>query len=690
MREKQLNQDQQDMQTSYSLTQAQKQIWYTEMLYPGSASGILSCLLTIRGQVIEELLEEALHKLVFRHDSLRMRLIRSADEPEPIIHVGPCAQFHISRLDAHSSDLGNWKEIVEHRSRTPFPLYDAELFDFMLIRTGEEEIRVHLKVHHLVVDGFALNTMGNEFVQIYAQLLAGETVSDEVRSSYADLVNFETSYESSPRFEKDQQFWAEEYTTMPTVARMGQEDVAFGESASNSIVFPLALEDREALSSFCKSQEISVFTLFVAGLYVYLNKVSGEEDIQIGTIFANRTSREQKAMVGLLMSMTPYRMKIDSSLSFLEFLKQVKLKQSKLIRHQKYPFSLIGPKLRETFGYSGSFMELILSYRPMDWNGGMIGSLEFEVDWNRNGFQENELTIHIEEHVGTGELAVRLDYLENRFTASEMEQLHNRLMTLLRAAVADSVQPINNLPVLSADEEHLFLTNGEGPVLDYPRHKSIHQLFEEQAEKAPDHVAVVFKEQQLTYLELNERANQLARVLQSKGVGLDQRVGIMMERSLEMVVAMLGILKAGGAYVPLDPDYPQERVAYILEDSGTKLLLTQAQYVSSEAYEGEVLLMEELAGKDGNASNLDSAHTPNQLAYVIYTSGSTGKPKGVMIEHQQVSHFFTAMNEKQLLQDDDVFLAVTTVSFDISVLELLWTLTRGVRVVILPGDVNSG
>ncbi|NBD27026.1 non-ribosomal peptide synthetase, partial [Paenibacillus glycinis] len=673
-----------NVQTSYPLTFAQQRIWYTEMLYPNTVSNVLSGQLVIKGPVEEDKWKAALHKLVFRHDSLRIQLSRAVDQLEPNVYIAPCAEFHIDRLDARSLQSSSLKEIVDHRNHSPFQLYDSALFDFMLLRIGDEEIRIHFKFHHLVVDGFALNAIGNEAVHIYSQLLEGKTLSEEEASTYSDLINAEQSYTSSSRFEKDRKYWEEEYRTMPVIARIGPRDSTLDESISDSLVFPLGLEDREFLFAFCKSQAISVFTLFTAALFIYMNRISGEEDLQIGTIFANRTSREQKSMIGLLMSTTPYRMQIDPTTTFEAFLKQVKMKQSKLARHQKYPFNLIGPMLREKVGHDGSFMEMLISYRPMDWNGGAEGQLLFDFDWNRNGFQQNELTMHVEENVVTGELAVRLDYLQNRFTARDMELLNNRLIGLLRSAITDTTQRIDRLSIISALEEGTLLTTGAGPASEYPRDKMIHQLFEAQVERTPDNIAVVFEEQQLTYRELNVRANQLARVLLDKGVQADSLVGLMVERSLEMIVGMLAILKAGGAYVPLDPSYPAERLTYMLTDSQARWLLTTQELAGKVVFKGTTVRLDCQAQDEGEAGNLEpsSQAAAANLAYVIYTSGSTGRPKGVMVEHRSVVNFMHSMAERLDLSSESAVLAVTTFSFDIFVLESVVPLCSGARVVL--------
>ncbi len=323
-----------------------------------------------------------------------------------------------------------------------------------------------------------------------------------------------------------------------------------------------------------------------------------------------------------------------------------------------------------------------MEYRLINWVD--LDEVRILTDYDFCGDEVNDFVLHIVEILDEGELVLDVDYRTTLFERSEVTDMVSQLLTIAEQIIHAPQLPIAEVTLLGEADEQSILALSEGIVADYPREKTIHGLFEEQAERTPDHVAVQMGEQSITYLALNEQANQLARYLRSEGVGADTLVGIMADRSLEMIVGIMGILKAGGAYVPIDPDYPEERIHYMLEDSGVHLLLTQSHLWESTTFDGKLVNLDEVASYKGDTSNLESISGASNLAYVIYTSGTTGKPKGTLIEHKNVVRLL--FNDKNLFDfsAQDTWTLFHSFCFDFSVWEMYGALLYGGKLVIVP------
>ncbi len=355
-----------------------------------------------------------------------------------------------------------------------------------------------------------------------------------------------------------------------------------------------------------------------------------------------------------------------------------------VLRHQKYPYNQLIQDLREMHGNKDiqRLFGVSMEYRLINWVD--LDDVRILTDYDFCGDEVNDFVLHIVEILDEGELVLDIDYRTELFERSEVTDMVSQLLTIAEQIIHTPQLSIAEVNLLGEAEEQSILALSEGDVVDYPRDKTIHGLFEEQAERTPDHVAVQMGEQSITYLALNEQANQLARYLRTEGVGADVLVGIMADRSLDMVVGMLAVLKAGGAYVPIDPEYPEERIRYMLEDSGVRLLLTQSHLWESTTFDGKLVSLDEAATYTGDASNLESISGPNHLAYVIYTSGTTGKPKGTLIEHKNVVRLLFNDNNLFDFSSHDTWTLFHSFCFDFSVWEMYGALLYGGKLVIVP------
>jgi amino acid adenylation domain-containing protein len=429
-----------------------------------------------------------------------------------------------------------------------------------------------------------------------------------------------------------------------------------------------------------------MFMTLLAAYGTLLYRYTGQSDILIGTPIANRNRREIESLIGFFVNTLVMRTDCSENPSFQELLMRVREMSLSAYTHQDLPFEMLVEALQpeRNLSHTPLFQVMFaLENTPLSevkMSGLTIDSLPLE--WGTAKF---DLTLSMQ-NTETGLMGV-WEYNTDLFNSETVERMNGHFLTLLEGIIANPNERVSQLPLLTKVEQQQLLIDGHNTQVDYPADKCIHQLFEEQVERTPNDVAVVFEEQQLTYNELNRRANQLAHYLQSLGVKPDELVGICVERSLEMIVGLLGILKAGGAYVPLDPEYPIERLSFMLEDSQVKVLVTQAKLVESiPEHQAQLICLDTEWEKIAQniPSNPESGVKPDNLTYIIYTSGSTGKPKGVLVNHANVVRLFAATDSWYHFNSNDVWTLFHSYAFDFSVWEMWGALLYGGRLVVVP------
>ena len=450
-----------------------------------------------------------------------------------------------------------------------------------------------------------------------------------------------------------------------------------------------------ALRDCSRREKVSLFTLFTAALDALLYRYTGQEDILLGIPLADRDRPELQSVVGFLLHTHVLRTRLSVDLSFRELMMRVQKSVLELYVHRSPPFDQVVSRVRpeRNSSYSPLFQVMFI-WRDADQQPSFIGldGLEMELLLSESRTAKFDLTLFLTD--GADSFDLDIEYSTDLFDEDRIERMAGHLSTLLEAAAENPDRLVSDLPLLTEAERRQLLVEWNRTALAYPKDQCVHQLFEEQVERAPESVAVTFDGKRLTYRELNQRANQLARHLQRLGVGPDTLVAICLERSLEMVVVLLGILKAGGAYVPLDPSFPSERLAFMLRDLGALLLLTQQRLrdqlkVASPSAKLLCLDSDWKTIATSPDENPESGAGPENLAYVIYTSGSTGQPKAVEIRHRNLANVLCAMAREPGFAPSDKLLAVTTISFDIAALELFLPLVSGGQVEVAPASELS-
>ncbi|MER3125338.1 amino acid adenylation domain-containing protein [Bacillus pumilus] len=672
----------------YPLTHAQKRVFYTERFYPGTSISNLGGFARLRsGSGLDpSLVVDVLQAYIRQTDSLRLRLVYQHEQEEPVQYMKPYEEQPIRMEKGWSEEeVRAW---ANEQIREPMPLIDSPLIEFTVFQISDQECWLFCKAHHILADGISIILMGNRMIDLYHDMLHGVDISPVEEISFVDHIMSEQSYETSKRFQKDQAFWNEQFANIPDFASLkphkGYEMSLHAERFSGDV--PDAL--KEKLRAFCEEQKVSMLSMFMSTVYIYLHRFSGMEDVVLGTFMGNRTNAKEKKMIGMFVSTIPMRASVHGAQSFLGFVKQVMADQMKILRHQKYPYNLLMNDLREREGFTGRLFDISLEYQVMQWQ--KKENLSFITEPIFSGSGMNDISIHVKDRWDTDTLTIDLDYRTDVFTEEEISKMFDRFLIILEAAVSQPNQLIGTLPLLPLDEQKELLQLSKGESFEKITEKPVHHMFDETANQYADRAAVVAENGTLSYGELHQKAEKLARFLQMKGVSRDVPVAVLMDRKAEAMVAIFGILKAGGAYVPIDPALPEERIQYIVEDSGASIVLTEESFVSTyRALSEKMIVQKQIELDDGLLPELVDQSAPKDLAYMIYTSGTTGKPKGVMIEHLQLHHLVHALHHEIYQGTSELKMALLApFHFDASVKQIFAALLFGHTLHIIPRETT--
>jgi natural product biosynthesis luciferase-like monooxygenase protein len=613
-------------------------------------------------------LQDACQKLVDRYDVLRTSFHwESLAQPMQRVSSGVGALFSITDLTALSAQAqrAHLDSFLEEDRRAGFALDTPPLCRFSLFQLGGSDFKLVWTFHHAILDGRSFPIVLNELFALYDSHRAGVEIQLPTPRPYSQYIDWLDTLDLS----KAERFWKEYLRgfVLPNPIP-AMDPLLAGESGRGEQEISLCAATTQALRERAAREEITLNTMLQGAWALLLSRYTASNDVVFGATRACRSfSTDAAERVGAFINTLPVRVQLDGDPVLSKCLKGIRASQATVREYEHTPLASIQAWSEAPHGTP--LFESILVFDNYDLNSKMQSQ---GGNWSHRQVQLRERTnypLTLYGYAGAN-LTLRLAYDRERFNAASIQRMLGHLETVIQAMASGMDGPVSSLPMLTAGELRQ-LERWNDTQADYPSDKRIHELIEQQVDRSPQTTAVVFRDQSLTYQELDARANQLAHFLRFKGVQAGDRVAISMERSLNLMVALLGTWKAGAAYVPVDPSYPAERLKYVLSDAHAAIVLTQ-DYLDAERSALEKCSRERLSEKGSSES----------LAYVIYTSGSTGKPKGVMVSHRNVANFFTAINQRFGEDAPGTWLAVTSISFDISVLELFWTLARGFKVVL--------
>ncbi len=686
---------------TYPLSHGQQALWFLqqsalENVAYNTASGI-----RILSPVDASVLRRTLQTLTNRHPSLRTTF--TMEEGRPVQAIHGYREVDFQETDASKWSTDELRERVIKAYRQPFDLQQGPLLRASLFTRSREEHVFFVTIHHIVFDAWSTWIFWDEFAQLLSAEKSGDVLFlPPIDRQYSDYVRWQEDVLENEEGKQLGTYWqkqlAGELPTLDLPTDRPRPPVQTYNGASR--VFTLTDELSERLRGLARAEGATPFMVFLAAFQVLLHRYTGQEDILVGSPTAGRGRTEFSGIVGYFVNMMVLIADLSGNPTFRAFLRQVRQTVWDALEHQDYPFPLLVERLQPKRDPSRSliFQASFALQKPQkhgwvdQWASGDEGiriQLEgLEVEPFDMPQQEGQFDLDLELSDREKNFAGVFKYNTDLFDEATIARMTEHFRVLLEGMLDNPEQPLSRLPLLTEAERQQLLAWNRTETA-YPQDKTIVDLFQEQVEKTPENIAVVFEDRQLSYRELNTRANRLAHYLMALGVGAEILVGICVERSPEIVVGLLGILKAGGAYVPLDPEYPLERLQFMLEDSGVKVLLSQSS------------LLEELPESDAKVVCLDSEWAeiagysednpvrqsgPENLAYVIYTSGSTGRPKGVEILHCNVFHSYWAWNADYQLSHLRSHLQMANFSFDVFTGDWIRALGSGAKLILCPYD----
>jgi amino acid adenylation domain-containing protein len=679
-------------QVPTNLSFAQQRLWVLSLLAPDNPFYNIPTAIRLKGPLNVAALKQSLNEVVRRHEALRTTFATVDGQPMQVI--APTLTIDLSLVDlqqiADTEREAEAQRLATQEAQLAFNLTQGPLVRLTLLQLDREDHVMLLTMHHIVSDEWSIDLFWREMEVLYEAFSTGApSPLPELPIQYADFAHWQRQWLQGEVYQKQLSYWREQLggdlptLTLPT-DRPRPAIQAF-RGAKQSLTIPKVIS--ESLKVLSRQEGVTLFMTLLAAFKTLLYRYTGQEDILVGSPVANRNRTEIEGLIGFFVNTLVLRTNLADNPSFRELLGRVREMALGAYSHQDLPFEKLVEELQpeRSLGYNPLFQAMFV-LQDASTSVPEFPNLTASVMEVESSTSHFDLTLSMRE-TEQG-LAALLEYNTDLFDAVTMTRMLGHLQTLLEGIIANPDLSLSHLPLLTEAERHQLLVEWNDTQADYPQDLCAHQLFEAHAERTPEALAVVFastaarheEEQRLTYAELNRRANQLAHYLQTLGVGPEVCVGLCLERSPEMIVGLLGILKSGGAYVPLDPEYPEERLAFMMEDSQVPVLLTQQRLVDSLPANGARLVCLDTDWPviaRSNAENPVSGATSENLAYIIYTSGSTGTPKGVLLQHRGLVNFATAYVDILEVGPDSRWLQFSSISFDASLAEIFTALTAG-------------
>ena len=678
-------------ESPYALSFAQQRLWFLHKLETAGAAYHIPTFFRVEGRLDLAALGYALDEIVRRHEALRT-VFREADGEAaqfvlPPAHV-PLPLVDLEGMPPRERELEAARLSTEE-AQTPFDLTEGPLLRARLLRLAPEEHVLLLTMHHIVSDGWSMGVLSREVVALYAAHMRGEpSPLEEIPLQYADFAAWQREWLTGDVLEAQLSYWRSQLAGAPAALELPTDRPRPAEQTfrGSHIEFALPADLTASLRAHGRSSGATLFMTLLAGFQALLSRYAGQEDLVVGTPIANRARTELEPLIGFFVNTLALRTNLSGDPTFHELLARVREVTLGAYAHQDVPFERLveelqperdrsrNPLFQVMFALQNAPVSVLelpgLTLRPQEFDS---GSTRFDLE------------CHLRE-AGEG-LRGLISYSTDLFDEATVQRLAAHFQTLLEAAAAAPATRVSSLPLLKEDERRRLLVEWNDTAEEFgARSLCVHRLFEEQAARTPEAAAVRFGGEELTYAELNRRADRLARHLRALGVGPDEVVGVCLERSFEMVLGVLGVLKAGGAYMALDPQYPAERLRMMIEDAGVRVLLTQ------ESLKGllpcgvaRVVLLDDGQFEVGreDESGLDVEVSPDNLAYIIYTSGSTGRPKGVAMAHRPLANLLGWQSNRTGVNRRPRTLQFASLSFDVSFQEIFSTLCAGATLVLI-------
>jgi len=677
------------------LSFAQQRLWFLHQMQPNAAVYNLPMAIRVEGFLDISAFEQSLNEIVRRHEILRTRFVLAKGQPAQRVEEAAAIEIEKVDLQASLASTEDTQRAIEQAAikaaTQPFDLSQDQLLRVTLLKLSETESVVLFTLHHIVADGWSQEILIQELATFYRAALMGSEAASlpELPIQYADFSIWQQNWLTGETLQKQLSYWENQLDKNQQVLQLPTDYPRARTQTYQGAVeqFSLSKEISDQLRSLGQAHSATLFMTLLAAFKVLLYRYTGQTDLVVGTPIANRHRPEVEGLIGLFVNTLVLRSHLSPHASFKTLLEQIKTTTWAAYNHQDLPFEKLVEALQP---------ERDLSYSPL-----------FQVKFRLENLPTETLSLpgltfqRLPQAVTTAKLDLSVDlyetvdgivggfeYNSDLFKSDTIQRMVCHFKTLLSSIVNNSDSSVAELPMLTSEEQKQQLVDWNDTDKPYRKDCCFHNLFEAQAERVPDSIALLFDDgkevQQLTYAEINQRSNQLAHYLQSLGVGPEVIVGICVERSPDMIIALLAVLKAGGAYLPLDPTYPTDRLSYMLEDAQVPILLSQSKHPLTLPHSTRRLNLDIDWPANQSNTNPSSTVTPDNLAYLIYTSGSTGKPKGVLVPHSGLVNLTEDKIRVCDVRENDCILQFFSFSFDASIPEIIMALASGSKLLLAP------
>lgn len=644
----------------FNLTEPQKNVIETDQFFKNTSISNIGGYSRFFEKVDLVLMKKAINKLIENADGLRIRLKNNNGEISQYIMPFEPEDIEIINLEGEDPIKQSEKWM-----RQPFG-FASKLYEFKLVEANGEE-GIFIKLHHAISDAWSMAIVYSKVLMYYEALL-NETEIDNDIPSYTQFIESEKEYFTSKNYARDEEYWNEKYDEKPTYVSLASKKGIISVDASRKS-FVISKEEKEKIDDYCDKNGVSMAVFFEAIVALYAARTNNANDITLCTIGVNRVGKVEKKIVGMFNNILPMTVKIDWNLDFKTLCDNITKAHFEIFRHQKYPYEKIMHNISEKHG-SSNIYDIMVSFQNAKYDENI--KTKYKTEWIFNGCAELSFMLNIDDLESSGGLDVNIDYKNEAFEEKDIEEIYLRLMNIVNQIIkADSIK-FKDVEVVTEKEKIQILKDFNDTKKSYPKDKRIYDYLEENVEKFPQKDALYFEGEKMTYSEFNKKVNSLANYIISKNLKHNSIIGIMHERSFEMLISIYAALKAGCAYMPMDPHFPNDRIEFMLEDSEAPIVLTHSKWLEKLLMAKECVEVDKFNFEKYSNENPTISVSSNDVAYVIYTSGSTGKPKGAQIQHHSAINRIKWMHEHYPLLAEDVILQKTPYTFDVSVWELFW------------------
>lgn len=660
----------------YDLTNPQKSIWFTEEFYKGTPIENIAGTVILKDNVDFKLLEKAINIFVEKNDNFRLKFI--IENKKVMQYVSSYSPFPVEIIDITSN--ADLKKLEKSIATTAFNIIDSFLYVYKMVRFPDGHGGFIINMHHLISDAWSAGLGGSEIIRIYTCLKKNQDVNDISYPSYIDYINSEQEYLKSEKFNKDKEFWNNMFENVPEIATIPSPDYFTRNNLTGNSIreqFTISQTQIENITAFCKKFKISIFNFFMAVFSIYIGRTSGLDEFVIGTPILNRGNIKEKHTSGMFINTVPLKISLQNNIKFTNLASTLSSNLFSIFKHQKYPYLSLLEDLRHKDNTIPNLYNILISYQNIR-STAKNSETPFDIQWISNNYTSDSIDIHIYDMNDTGNINIAYDYQIIKYSKEDIVGIHTRILNIINQILSNNDINIDDFEIVTPEERQQILVDFNNNHLDYDKSKTIKQIFEEQVNMSPNDIAVVMKDTSLSYKELNEKANALAHYLINHNVKKGDIVPVLMNRSIDLIIAMMAIIKSGAIYLPISTEYPSERIDFILENSKAKTVITTSicNLVHNDKF--NTILLDNFNFSNKLTSNPEVSITAHDTLYIIYTSGSTGTPKGVRISNQNLNNFVNNFKNYFCgINASDNCLASTNVAFDVSIFEFFTTLLNG-------------